>query len=182
MLLLRSPYRKDRYRSLPGNGGDGGWQMAGLDVSRWMFSREAGRSAGSSGPFRAGAFLISQLGSWGSSGALRADQRLSKIRIAKGRCRNLTARLLLAAVLTLLLTAESQTACLCRCVDGEMQPLCESSIDVPPVCPVTVCAIVPPSVRPIQPLGIPPLGTSQCSQRQVLNPITRQYEWRSVCN
>jgi len=57
MLLLRSRYRKDRYRSLPGNCGDGDWQMAGLEVSRWMFSREAGRSAGSSGPFRAGAFL-----------------------------------------------------------------------------------------------------------------------------
>ena len=45
-----------------------------------------------------------------------------------------------------------------------------------------VCAMVPPAVRPIQPLALPPLGTSQCSQRQVLNPTTRQYEWRSVCN
>jgi len=91
-------------------------------------------------------------------------------------------RLLLTVVLASLLTAESRAASVCRCVDGEMQPLCESSVDVPPVCPVAVCAIVPPPVRPIQPLGIPPLGTSQCSQRQVLNPTTRQYEWRSVCN
>jgi len=91
-------------------------------------------------------------------------------------------RLLLAAVLALLLMAEARAACVCRCVDGEMQSLCESSVDVPPVCPVTVCAIVPPSIKPVQPPAIPPLGTSQCSQRQVLNPTTRQYEWRDVCN
>ena len=91
-------------------------------------------------------------------------------------------RLLLIAVFAWWLTTESQAACVCRCIDGEMQPLCESSVDVPPICPVTVCAMVPPAVRPIQPLGLPPLGTSQCSQRQVLNPATRQYEWRSVCN
>jgi hypothetical protein len=91
-------------------------------------------------------------------------------------------RLLLAAAFVLLLAAESEASCVCRCVDGEMQPLCESSIDVPPVCPVTICALVPPSVTPMQPLGIPPLGTSQCSQRQVLNPTTRRYEWRSVCD
>ena len=91
-------------------------------------------------------------------------------------------RLLLIAIFALLLTAECQASCVCRCVDGEMQPLCSSSTDVPPVCPVTVCALVQPSLRPIQPLGLPPLGTSQCSQRQVLDPATRQYEWRSVCD
>jgi hypothetical protein len=90
--------------------------------------------------------------------------------------------LLLAAAFALLLTAESRASCACRCVDGEMQPLCDSSIGVPPVCPVTVCAIVPPSVKPFQPLGILPTGTSKCSQRQVLNPATRQYEWRSICD
>jgi hypothetical protein len=39
----------------------------------------------------------------------------------------------------------------------------------------------PPSIAPIQPARIPPLGTSQCSQQQVLNPHTHQYEWRSIC-
>ena len=91
-------------------------------------------------------------------------------------------RLLLAAAFALLLTAESRAACVCRCVDGEMQPLCESSIDLPPICPMTVCALVPPSLTPMQPIGIPPLGTSQCSQRQVFNPAARRYEWQSVCN
>jgi hypothetical protein len=91
-------------------------------------------------------------------------------------------RLLLAAAFVLSLTAGSRASCVCRCIDGEMQPLCESSIDVPPVCPVTICALVPPSVTPMQPPVVPPVGTSQYSQRQVLNPTTRRYEWRSVCD
>lgn len=91
-------------------------------------------------------------------------------------------RSLLAGAFALLLTAEAQASCVCRCVDGEMQPLCESSLELPPICPLTVCTLVPPSVEPMQPLGIPPLGTSQCSQHQILNPSTRQYEWRSVCS
>jgi hypothetical protein len=91
-------------------------------------------------------------------------------------------RLLLIMAFTVWLTAECGAACVCRCVDGVMQPLCDSSIDLPPICPITVCAIAPPSIKPIQPLGNLPIGTSQCSQRQVLNPNTRQYEWRSVCN
>jgi hypothetical protein len=79
-------------------------------------------------------------------------------------------------------TAESRAACACRCVDGAMQPLCDSSIDLPPICPLAGCAIPPASIKPIQPLAIPPLGTSQCSPHQVLNPNSGQYEWRSVCN
>jgi hypothetical protein len=91
-------------------------------------------------------------------------------------------RVFLAAAFTLFLTVESNASCVCRCVDGEMQPLCSSSIDLPPICPPTVCAIVPPSVAPIQSPGIPPIGTSGCSPRQVRNPATNQYEWRSICN
>jgi hypothetical protein len=84
-------------------------------------------------------------------------------------------------ILACLLTAESQAACVCRCVDGEMQPLCDSSIDLPLICPATVCAIPPVSIKPIQPPAIPPLGTSQCTPRQVANPNTGRYEWRSLC-
>src|SRR5579863_9474222 len=161
MLLLWSRHRKNRYRSMPRDGRDSDRQMAGMDVPWIVLSRQACRSAGSAGPFRAGAFLTA------------AGRRRDK---------DFPMRLVLISFFILSLTAGSEAACVCRCVDGEMQPLCHSSVDVPPVCPVTVCAIVPPSVRPVQPLGLPPLGTSQCSQRQVLNPTTRQYEWRNVCN
>jgi hypothetical protein len=90
-------------------------------------------------------------------------------------------RMVLAVIFALALAAQAEAACECRCVDGEMQPLCSSSTDIPPICPATVCVIPPPSIAPIQPARIPPLGTSRCSQQQVLNPATRQYEWRSIC-
>lgn len=81
----------------------------------------------------------------------------------------------------LLLVTHASAACVCRCVDGEMQPLCSSSIDLPPICPLTICGIVPPSIAPIAPPALPPLGTSECHQRQVMNPDTRRYEWQRVC-
>ncbi len=72
-------------------------------------------------------------------------------------------------------------ACVCRCVNGVMQSLCSSSIDLRPICPPRVCPLTPPRVTPLQPLTLPPLGTSSCRQAQVLNPVTGQYEWRTVC-
>jgi hypothetical protein len=91
-------------------------------------------------------------------------------------------RWFLAAALALFPTVESNASCVCRCVEGEMQPLCSSAIDLPPLCPATVCSMAPPAVAPIQNPVIPPLGTSTCSPQQVMNPATNQYEWRSVCN
>jgi hypothetical protein len=91
-------------------------------------------------------------------------------------------RLILTVAFGIFLTTSAEASCVCRCVDGQMQPLCSSSIDLPPICPMTNCALPPPSIAPIQPAQLPPLGTSQCSQRQVLNPATRRYEWRSICN
>ena len=57
--------------------------------------------------------------------------------------------------------------CVCRCVDGEMVPICTSSIDLPPICPPTICPLVPPSIQPIQPPVVPPIGTTRCEQKQV---------------
>jgi hypothetical protein len=91
-------------------------------------------------------------------------------------------RLLLGCVFSLLLLANADASCVCRCVDGEVQPLCDSSIDLPPICAPAVCAITRPSIAPIRPPVLPPVGTSSCSQRQVLNPATNRYEWRSICN
>jgi hypothetical protein len=91
-------------------------------------------------------------------------------------------RFLSVLLFGVVLATEAQTSCVCRCVDGQMQPLCSSSIDLPPICPMTACSMAPLSIAPIQPLQLPPLGTSQCSQQQLMNPATRQYEWRSICN
>lgn len=91
-------------------------------------------------------------------------------------------RLFLGLTFGILLTASAHASCVCHCVDGEMQPLCESSIDLPPICAPTVCGLVPPAAAPIQAPVLPPLGTSGCSQRQVMNPATHRYEWRTICN
>ena len=75
----------------------------------------------------------------------------------------------------------ANASCVCRCVDGEVQALCESTIDIPPICPPKICPIVPPSIEPIQKPTLPPIGTKECRQVQVLNPDTNRYEWRTVC-
>lgn len=75
----------------------------------------------------------------------------------------------------------AQAACVCRCVNGTVQAICTSSLDIRPICSPTICPIAPPSIAPIQPPRVPPIGTSRCVQRQVLNPYTNQYEWREVC-
>lgn len=79
------------------------------------------------------------------------------------------------------IASDAVAACVCRCVNGQMQALCSSSIDLPPICPPTVCPIMPPSIAPIQPPRVPPIGTTQCRQVQVYNQRTGQYEWREVC-
>lgn len=65
--------------------------------------------------------------------------------------------------------------------NGEVQPICRTSLDVPPPCAPRVCPIMPPAVPPVQPPMVPPVGTSECVQQRILNEYTRQYEWRLVC-
>jgi len=71
--------------------------------------------------------------------------------------------------------------CICTCFNGKNQPLCESSIDLPPICSPKICPIMPPSIKPLTPLTLPPIGTKKCRMKQVLNPFTNKYEWKSVC-
>jgi hypothetical protein len=72
-------------------------------------------------------------------------------------------------------------ACVCRCVNGQMQPICGSSLEIPPICPPTICQMVPPSIAPIPTPMVPPVGATSCRPEQVLNPHSRQYEWRTIC-
>jgi len=88
---------------------------------------------------------------------------------------------LLISLYLLIFSTLSYGNCVCRCVNGEMTPLCSSSIDLPPICPPTICPIVPPSVQPINPPVVPPIGTSRCEYQQVINPRTGYYEWRNIC-
>ena len=75
----------------------------------------------------------------------------------------------------------SLASCVCRCVDGEVVPICTSSLEIPPICPPRICPIVPPAIPPIQPPVIPPVGTTRCEQRQVWSETRQQYVWREIC-
>jgi hypothetical protein len=76
--------------------------------------------------------------------------------------------------------ATANAACSCQCVDGQVQPLCQSAIDLPPVCAPTICPIAAPSLPPLTPPILAPLGTSQCSQAQICDP-SGNCQWQQVC-
>jgi hypothetical protein len=82
---------------------------------------------------------------------------------------------------TLLGVRTAAASCHCECVNGEVVPLCSSSIDLEPICPPRICPIVPPAVAPIPRPMIPPIGTTSCSPEEVFNPFTRRYEFKTVC-
>ena len=84
---------------------------------------------------------------------------------------------------TFILWSDNLSAkCTCTCVNGENQALCDNSIDLKPICPLTICPIVPFSIKPLKLPSIPPIGASSCTQKQVLDPQTRRYEWKEICS
>ena len=101
----------------------------------------------------------------------------------KNRCTGSTGTLLFAAIVgaTVLsaLASPARAECVCRCVGGEMQPLCQSSIDLPPICPPTTCPISAPSIAPINPPTIPPIGTNACRQAKVCDTFGN-CQWQQV--
>lgn len=95
-----------------------------------------------------------------------------------------TLMILLAMVVLggiLALPQDGSARCDCRCVNGEVVPICDNALDIPPICPPGICPPPPPSIRPIEPPTIPPIGTSNCRYEQVLNPQTGRYEWKLIC-
>jgi hypothetical protein len=89
-------------------------------------------------------------------------------------------RALLAGLALLLLGGAADASCVCECVDGHMQPICQSAIDLPPLCPLTLCPLAPLAIAPLPPLTLPPLGTSQCRQARVCDRFGN-CRWQPVC-
>ena len=87
----------------------------------------------------------------------------------------------LLIVLTLLASTSAYAQCVCRCVNGTVQTLCRSPLDMPAICAPQICPIVPPSIQPIQTPTIPPIGTTACRKVPVFMPNLGRYEWVSVC-
>ena len=85
------------------------------------------------------------------------------------------------AIMAIFGSTGAHAECVCRCVDGEVRQLCQSTMDLPALCAPQLCPLVPPSIPPIKALTLPPLGTSECRQVQVFNLRTGQYEWQRVC-
>jgi hypothetical protein len=87
-----------------------------------------------------------------------------------------------ALSLTVTMTSGSAWAsCSCECVNGQIQPLCTGAMELPPLCPATLCGLPPASLPPLAPLALPPLGATTCEMQQVRNPMNGQYQWRRVC-
>lgn len=86
------------------------------------------------------------------------------------------------AFMLLLLVSQSAFAdCVCRCVNGQVQPICSSTMDLAPLCGAQLCPLTPSSLQPLTPPTLPPLGTTGCQNKQVLNPYSHQYEWKLIC-
>ena len=55
----------------------------------------------------------------------------------------------------------SYARCICRCVDGQMVPICTNIIDLPPICPPTICPLVPPSIPALTTVQQVPVNQSR---------------------
>jgi hypothetical protein len=88
--------------------------------------------------------------------------------------------ILFALALFLIGGRAAEAACTCRCVDGQMQPVCDDGINWPMVCRPTVCRPPKPSVVPVIPPNLLPLGGSVCKQAQVCD-TSGKCTWEQVC-
>ena len=75
----------------------------------------------------------------------------------------------------------ANAACVCKCVNGNVEAICESSMDLKPICAPRICPLPSPSIAPLKMPSIPPIGTSQCRQERVYNSFLGQYEWKEIC-
>lgn len=89
--------------------------------------------------------------------------------------------LLVTSIFGLILVESASASCRCACINGQVQAICSSSIDIEPICAPRVCPIETPSVRPVQSPVVPPIGTSGCRQEQVYNDNNGLYEWQTIC-
>lgn len=85
-----------------------------------------------------------------------------------------------AMILVTLLSFQVQAACKCSCINGQLRNLCTSKLDIQTPCN-GFCPIVTPSIAPLEPIMVPPIGTRSCHNMQVYNQYTRTYQWQIIC-
>ncbi|HTP77281.1 MAG TPA: hypothetical protein VMJ73_09900 [Rhizomicrobium sp.] len=81
----------------------------------------------------------------------------------------------------IVLCSPARANCTCACINGKVEPLCTSTLEVKPYCAPTICPAPPAANPPASLATIPPPGTSSCKLDQYWNAITNHYEWRRVC-
>ena len=86
--------------------------------------------------------------------------------------------LLMLATMTFGETANA--GCTCECVNGRMQPLCENSLDMPPICPPTICPIMAPSLPRFQRPWYHRSVHQECQPAQSCDTF-ENCRWETVC-
>jgi len=94
-------------------------------------------------------------------------------------------RVVLAVLLGVLWFPTSATAkCVWEwdCSTGKCRqvPICDNSLDLPPIRPLEIPPIPPPSIKPIQPPTLPPIGTRTCRQANLCDAYGK-CRWQTVC-
>lgn len=79
------------------------------------------------------------------------------------------------------ISGASWAACRCVCVNGQSQSVCERAIDLPKTCGAQLCPLPGAALQPLNKPRVPPTGTKRCEPMRILNPDTREYEWRTLC-
>lgn len=87
--------------------------------------------------------------------------------------------------LSMLLYSAVQAGCTWEWVcdaDGEchQEPICDSTLDIQPPAPPGIPPIVAPEIKPIDPIVIPPIGTSECHQERLCD-MYGNCRWEVVC-
>ena len=75
----------------------------------------------------------------------------------------------IVALGAILISTQASAACRWTFVDGIQRQICDNAIDLPAIRPPAIAPILPPSVRPIERLVLPPIGTTSCHQAEDWN-------------
>ena len=58
-------------------------------------------------------------------------------------------------------------------------PICDSTLDLPPLRPAEIAPIPAPSIKPLHRPVLPPLGTRSCDERYLCDGFSCR--WQTVC-
>ena len=99
------------------------------------------------------------------------------------------ARTILTFIALIAFSVAASAACRVQWVDHDfnvMTPpiqkqVCDNTLDLPAINLPGVRPIQRPAIKPIEPIGLPPLGTQYCSTQQVYNNNTMRWETKRLC-